>query len=91
MEYGILTAGGYLVAEAFGAKKIDQARRLACQELWQAGVLSFRGCFKSQKRYNFYVLTGLTPTKNHYFSHVLRSYAVLTMRTKDSFKTSSYP
>ncbi|MEH2425186.1 MAG: hypothetical protein V7K48_31080 [Nostoc sp.] len=40
MEYGILTAEVSLVAEAFGAKKIDQARRMACQKLWLANVLS---------------------------------------------------
>ncbi|MEH2279246.1 MAG: hypothetical protein V7K40_31790 [Nostoc sp.] len=53
MEYGILTAGGALVAEAFGAKNIDQARRIACQELCLAGVLSLEDVLKVQEGINF--------------------------------------
>ncbi|MEH2447523.1 MAG: hypothetical protein V7K18_17485 [Nostoc sp.] len=48
MEYGILTAGVSLVAEAFGANNIDQSRRIGCYELWLAGVLSLEDVLKVQ-------------------------------------------
>lgn len=38
--YGILSAGGALAAEAFGANKIDRVSRIACQEIWLAAAMS---------------------------------------------------
>ncbi|MDF0552317.1 MATE family efflux transporter [Kamptonema sp. UHCC 0994] len=37
---GILSAGGALAAEAFGAKNIEQVSRINCQGLWLAATLS---------------------------------------------------
>ncbi len=37
---GILTAGGALAAEAFGAKEIDRVSRITCQGLWLAVAIS---------------------------------------------------
>lgn len=38
--YGILSVGGALIAEAFGANKIEEVSRIASQELWLAAFLS---------------------------------------------------
>ena len=38
--YGILSAGGAQAAEAFGANKIDQLCRIACQQIWLVVALS---------------------------------------------------
>ncbi|GET41355.1 multi-drug efflux transporter [Microseira wollei NIES-4236] len=37
---GTVTAGGALVAEAFGAKEIDRVSRITCQGLWLAAAVS---------------------------------------------------
>jgi hypothetical protein len=55
---------------------------------WATEADKFRGCFKSPGRYNFTVLTWVK------FNEKLRDmytrcFAVLTMRAKDPFKTSS--
>ena len=42
---GILTAGGALAAEAFGANNMDRVSRINCQGLWLAAALSLAAMF----------------------------------------------